>query len=227
MNFGVSFQSHIQNSWKHAVLAEQMGFTNAWFVDTQMLASDVYACMTLAAEHTSTIQLGTAVAIAGTRIAPVTAHIDRHGEPTRTRPDHSRASGLATLPGAPWACRPSAWIHSGILSTCVENCCAEKQLNIMNAGRHSRIRFLDREHGYINVNDPVPIYLAASYPKALALAGELGDGLITVSTITPDALTATLEKAAKGRPQSSEATQRLSGRHCRCRVRTASGRNAR
>ena len=74
MNFGVSFQSHIQNSWKHAVLAEQMGFTNAWFVDTQMLASDVYACMTLAAEHTSTIQLGTAVAIAGTRIAPVTAH---------------------------------------------------------------------------------------------------------------------------------------------------------
>ena len=66
-------------------------------------------------------------------------------------------------------------------------------------GRHSQIRFLDREHGYINVHDPVPIYLAASYPKALALAGELGDGLITVSTLSPDALTATLAKAAKGR----------------------------
>jgi len=38
MHFGVSFQSHILNSWKHAVLAEQMGFTHAWFVDTQMLA---------------------------------------------------------------------------------------------------------------------------------------------------------------------------------------------
>ncbi len=74
MDFGVSFQSHIGNSWKHAMLAEQMGFSNAWFVDTQMLASDVYACMALAAEHTSLIRLGTAVTIAGTRIAPVIAH---------------------------------------------------------------------------------------------------------------------------------------------------------
>ena len=52
MDFGVGFQSHIHNGWKHALLAEQMGFTNAWFVDSQMLTSDVYACrrvMTLAA----------------------------------------------------------------------------------------------------------------------------------------------------------------------------------
>lgn len=53
MNFGVSLQSHIQNSWKHTVLAEQMGFSNSWFVDTQMLSSDVYACMTLAAPKRS------------------------------------------------------------------------------------------------------------------------------------------------------------------------------
>lgn len=71
MDFGVSFQSHIYNSWKYAMLAEQMGLTHAWFVDTQMLASDVYACMALAAEHTGKIRLGTAATIAGTRIAPV------------------------------------------------------------------------------------------------------------------------------------------------------------
>ena len=87
MHFGVSFQSHILNSWKHAVLAEQMGFTHAWFVDTQMIASDVYTCMALAAEHTRTIHLGPAVAIAGTRIAPVIARYPALGLPGLGRAD--------------------------------------------------------------------------------------------------------------------------------------------
>lgn len=202
MNFGVSFQSHIQNSWKHTVLAEQMGFTNAWFVDTQMLASDVYACMTLAAEHTSTIQLGTAVAIAGTRIAPVTAHsiaTVNQLAPGRTILGLGTGHTAWRTMGMP-PVRLDTFRHT--IDVCRELLRGEA-VEYHERGRHSQVRFLDRDRGYINVNDPVPIYLAASYPKALALAGELGDGLITVSTITPDALTATLDKAAKGRPQSS------------------------
>ena len=74
MRFGVSFQSHIEKSWRHAVLAEQMGFDDAWFIDSQLIASDVYACMTLAAEHTDRIHLGTSVTISDTRIPPVIAH---------------------------------------------------------------------------------------------------------------------------------------------------------
>ena len=45
-----------------------------WVPDSQMIWSDCYATLALAAHHTSTIRLGTGVAIAGTRIAPVTAH---------------------------------------------------------------------------------------------------------------------------------------------------------
>ena len=74
MDFGVGFQSHIGNSAKQAMLAEQLGFDNAWFVDSQLIASDVFACMTLAAEHTERIKLGTGVTISDTRIAPVIAH---------------------------------------------------------------------------------------------------------------------------------------------------------
>ena len=43
MEFGVSFQSHIGRTYKHAILAEAVGLDQAWFIDSQLIASDVYA----------------------------------------------------------------------------------------------------------------------------------------------------------------------------------------
>ena len=40
------------------------------------------------------------------------------------------------------------------------------------------IRFLNPDTGIINLRDPIPIYVAASGPKTLELAGEIGDGVI-------------------------------------------------
>jgi alkanesulfonate monooxygenase SsuD/methylene tetrahydromethanopterin reductase-like flavin-dependent oxidoreductase (luciferase family) len=200
MDFGVSFQSHIHNSWKHAVLAEQMGFTHAWFVDTQMLASDVYACMALAAEHTRTIHLGTAVAIAGTRIAPVIAH----SIATINQLAPGRVIlGLGTGHTA-WRAMGMPPLRLETFRHTIEVCrglLRGEEVVYHERGRHSRIHFFDLEHGYINVRDPLPIYLAASHPKALALAGELGDGLITISMLSPDLLQATLVSVSSGRMQ--------------------------
>ena len=50
------------------------GFTHAWFYDSQLLYSDVFVCLALAAEHTKRIKLGPGVAIPSNRIEPVTAH---------------------------------------------------------------------------------------------------------------------------------------------------------
>ena len=74
MQFGVGFQSHINNTWKHAVLAEQLGLDHCWLVDSQLIASDIFACLALAAARTSRITLGTGITVSGTRIAPVIAH---------------------------------------------------------------------------------------------------------------------------------------------------------
>lgn len=200
MDFGVSFQSHIRNSWKHALLAEQMSFNNVWFVDTQMLASDVYACMTLAAEHTEKIRLGTAVAIAGTRIAPVIAHsiaTINQLAPGRvilglgTGHTAWRAMGMQPL-------RLDMFRHA--IAVC-RGLLRGEEVEYQERGRQSRIRFLDLEHGYINVHDPIPIYVAASHPGALALAGELGDGLVTISILSPEVLKATLATATQKRIQ--------------------------
>ena len=57
----------------YVVEAERLGFSHAWMADSQMIWSDVYAMLALAAVRTAAINLGTGVAVAGTRLAPVTA----------------------------------------------------------------------------------------------------------------------------------------------------------
>ena len=73
MKFGISVSTKIDD-WQLVKYAEDCGFDMAWVPDSQMIWSDCYATMALAAQNTSRIQLGTGVAIPGTRIAPVTAH---------------------------------------------------------------------------------------------------------------------------------------------------------
>ena len=72
MDIGIAFPSYI-DAWREVQAAEEAGFTHAWFFDSQLIYSDVYATMALAAQHTSRIRLGTLVAIPTNRIAPVTA----------------------------------------------------------------------------------------------------------------------------------------------------------
>ena len=73
MKFGICVATKIDD-WQLIKEAEDLGYDCAWVPDSQMIWSDCYATLALAAYHTSRIQLGTGVAIPGTRIAPVTAH---------------------------------------------------------------------------------------------------------------------------------------------------------
>jgi len=46
------------------------------------------------------------------------------------------------------------------------------------------IRFFHLAYEFINTRDPIPIYVAGNMPKAIELAGEIGDGFITSRTNT-------------------------------------------
>ena len=48
MHFGIAFPSYV-DAWRDCEVAEAAGFSHAWFYDTQLLCSDVYAVMALAA----------------------------------------------------------------------------------------------------------------------------------------------------------------------------------
>ena len=73
MKFGVAFTSRI-GDYDLVLLAESLGFDQVWFFDSQMIYSDVYATMALAANKTKRIRLATGVAVPSTRMAPVIAH---------------------------------------------------------------------------------------------------------------------------------------------------------
>ena len=73
MDFGIGIASS-HDSWKVAQRAEELGFTHAWFYDTQMITADVFIAMAGAAMKTSRIRLGTGVLVPSNRIAPVTAN---------------------------------------------------------------------------------------------------------------------------------------------------------
>ncbi|GIS19680.1 MAG: hypothetical protein CM15mP120_15960 [Pseudomonadota bacterium] len=72
MDIGVCVASHI-NDVGYVVRAEELGFSHAWMADSQMLWSDCFATLALVADRTSRINIGTGVAISGTRPAPVNA----------------------------------------------------------------------------------------------------------------------------------------------------------
>src|SRR5438046_10518757 len=73
MDFGIGIAT-ASDSWKLAQRAEELGFSHAWFFDTQMITADCFVAMGAAAMKTSRIRLGTGVLVPSNRIAAVTAN---------------------------------------------------------------------------------------------------------------------------------------------------------
>ncbi|MDA1074550.1 MAG: LLM class flavin-dependent oxidoreductase, partial [Proteobacteria bacterium] len=57
MDIGVCVASHIGDIG-YVVRAEELGYSHAWLADSQMLWSDCYAALALAADKTSRINIG-------------------------------------------------------------------------------------------------------------------------------------------------------------------------
>ena len=73
MDFGIGIATSSE-AWKTALRAEELGFTHAWFYDTQMITADPFVAMGAAAMKTTKIRLGTGVLVPSNRIAPVAAN---------------------------------------------------------------------------------------------------------------------------------------------------------
>ena len=81
----------------YGVVAEELGFARIWVADSPMIWSDCYATMALLARETSQIGIGTGVAVAGLRLAPVAAAA--HATINRLAPGRVfAASGRGTRP---------------------------------------------------------------------------------------------------------------------------------
>ena len=185
MKFGVCVATNI-NDWQLLVHAENQGFDHGWVPDSQMIWSDCYAVLALAAHHTSRIRLGTGVAIAGTRIAPVTAHsiasINRIA-PGRvflgigTGHTAMRVMNFNPMKAPPF--REYLRVVRALLDG--------KEVDFTLDGETRTIEIIHKELGFVDTEHRIPMYVAANGPMALRAAGEFGDGRVSGGSEPPKA----------------------------------------
>ena len=183
MDYGIVLPTYI-DMWREAQAAEAAGFTHAWFPDSQLIWSDTYAAMALAAERTSTIKLGTLVSIPSNRIAPGTA--------SAVATINKLAPGRVVLSlGTGYTGRNTMGLPSYPVAKFREY--AQQVRALLDredvlfrddvTGAERWIRLIHPDHpDFINLDDHIPIYIAANGPKAMAVAGEVGEGWVTTGS---------------------------------------------
>jgi alkanesulfonate monooxygenase SsuD/methylene tetrahydromethanopterin reductase-like flavin-dependent oxidoreductase (luciferase family) len=178
MEFGIIFPTRIDD-WQLIPYAEALGYHRAWVPDSQMLWSDCYATLALAAEHTSRIQIGTGVAIPRTRIAPVTAHsiasIHRLA-PGRVFLGIGTGHTAMRVMGMPPAKIAAFREYLRVVRALLRG----EEVDYTLDGLTRPIRFLHQNWPFLNLEPPIPVYIAANGPRALQVTGEYGDGLTTL-----------------------------------------------
>lgn len=209
MDFGIALTPDA-NAWRTVARAESLGFSHAWFYDTQLLCSDVLVAMTAAAMNTSRIVLGAGVLVPSNRLAPVAAN--------------ALASLNALAPG-----RIVAGLGTGYTARRTMGLPAHRLADIreyarvMRAlwagdivetdmeGRPRKLSFMHPESGFVNTDDPIPVHVSAFGPKARRMTAEIADGFIN-AWMSP----ASLDEAAEVRALRAEAGHDPSGLYATC-----------
>lgn len=176
MDFGIALATSTE-SWKAVKRAEELGFTHAWFYDTQLLNPDVFIGMTQAAMTTKRIRLGTGVLIPSNRIEPVTANaLATLNKIAPGRIDFGVGTGFTgrrTMGlGAITLARLETYVER------VQALLRGETIYWDFEGETRAIRFLNPDFGLINIDSPIPLHVSAFGPKARALTAKLGAGWV-------------------------------------------------
>jgi alkanesulfonate monooxygenase SsuD/methylene tetrahydromethanopterin reductase-like flavin-dependent oxidoreductase (luciferase family) len=177
MDFGIGLLGY-HECWKDAAFAEQRGFATANILDSQLLGAEMFAHLALIAQATSTIRVGTLLAIPSNRHVAVTAQgiasVNRIA-PGRTflgLGSGYTARNTMGLPAVP------AGVMRDYALDCRRLLDGEEILYREN-DRERWIRFGQREGLHINLEDHVPVWVGGDGPKALRAVGESADGWVT------------------------------------------------
>jgi 5,10-methylenetetrahydromethanopterin reductase len=174
MEFGIALAT-AADSWKTVKRAEELGFSHAWFYDTQMLCADCFVAMGAAAVKTSRIRLGTGVLIPSNRSAPVTANAfaslnqlapGRIDFGVGTGFTGRRTMGLGAIKQA----EMEEYIR--VVMALLDGETPEFEVE----GKRRKITFLNPELNLINLRDEVRLHISAYGPRGQALAARLGAG---------------------------------------------------
>jgi 5,10-methylenetetrahydromethanopterin reductase len=178
----------------YTLLAESLGYDNVWFGDSQNIWRESSITMGAAAVGTQRVILGTGVTNAVTRHRSLLA---------------STWASLAEFTGG----RVALGIGTGDSSlrtmglkplTLAQLETAVDELRTLLRGEPVREAHSGAEFhlGYLTEPVDVPIYIAASAPKILRLAGRIADGVIVLVGTAPEFVTAALATVEQGAQES-------------------------
>jgi len=176
MEYGINFATSAHH-WKVVKRAEEMGFTHAWFYDTQLLNADVFVALTAAAMQTSKIKLCTGVLVPSNRIAPVTA--------SALASLNALAPGRVVFGvGTGFTARRTMGLPAITLARLeeyvrvVQGLLKGETVEWSGEGVTRKIRFLNPELKLVNIDDPIPVHISAFGERGRALTARLGTGWI-------------------------------------------------
>ncbi len=187
------------------VRAEAQGYDFCWVWDSPMIRSNLWALLALVADRTRRIAVGSGVAVPALRLAPVTANAIATINalaPGRT------FLGLGTGNTALRAMgqHPMRLADFETHLRVIRGLLAGERVRYERNGRAEEIAFQSLDLGPLNLDDPIPIHVGGFGPKAQALAGAYGEGLITGiprGGAIPEAL-ANVRRGAEGAGRSLE-----------------------
>ncbi len=170
-------------------LAESLGYDGVWIIDSQLICRELYVTMTACVLGTEKIRVGSGVTVPGTRHAAVTASaIASLGE---------IAPGRITLGvGAGFSSVGTLGIKPARVATVEDLVCTCRALlrggtSSLPNGMDARITWLDRPL-------EAPIYVAASGPRMLDLAGRVADGVLLHCGIDVEMISGGLRRVIDG-----------------------------
>jgi alkanesulfonate monooxygenase SsuD/methylene tetrahydromethanopterin reductase-like flavin-dependent oxidoreductase (luciferase family) len=168
-----------------AVRAEELGFSSFWVYDTPMVHGDPFVALGLCARATSRIKLGVGVTSPALRSAPAAASAFASLNalaPGRIVCGVGTGNSARRTLGMP----PTTTVELERFTAALQDLCAGRSAGYREGDRVRGVRFL---HAGLHVNtaDPIEFLVAALGPKAAAVAGRRGAGLVSFGLLDPAA----------------------------------------
>ncbi len=186
MEYGIALATET-DSWKHVKRAEELGFTDAWFYDTQLLNPDMFVAMALAAEYTNRIGLGTGVLIPSNRIAPVAANA--LASINKLAPGRIKFGVGTGFTGRRTMGQKAMKLKD--METYINDVLGLLKGDIVDwysEGKDHPIRFLNPDLGLINIEDDIPLFISAFGARSRQLTAKMGAGWLNFGGSPEDAL---------------------------------------
>jgi 5,10-methylenetetrahydromethanopterin reductase len=188
LSMGVSSREPMRRIGSLAERADHHGFDALWVIDSHLVMGDVYAGLAVAAMSTSKLRLGTGVT------NPLTRHITVTANAIASIDDLSDGRAILGIGSGDSAVQPLGLKGARVaeLEQYVGDC--RRLLAGEKVGEPAA--------GIARPRPGVPLYVAATQPRMLQLAGRAADGIVLLGFADPEVIEWQLAHVARGLEES-------------------------